>query len=255
MSGTLLAAEGIPERNQKTLIKKVLAAYRYGGFHYVWHKSMRRGLEKWPSLKRRAIYSDPRDYWTLRGGMEYLTEQEGQPARTQRSLWLAGKVASCQPLSILEVGCGYGKQIKNIRALISNDVSITGVDYSPSQLSLAEKHLADQKNIRLARASGERLPFADETFDLVLTSAVILHNPPHIAEKIRQEILRVTKKWCLHNEDTDITYNRYGYDTAEWYRNRGIAVVESGPIPADVFQRSDDPVGESLRSQFCMVKL
>ncbi|MFM7132286.1 MAG: class I SAM-dependent methyltransferase [bacterium] len=255
MSGTLSATEEIPERNLKTFIEKVLAAYRHGGIPYIWHKSMRRGLDNWPSLKRKAIYSDPRDYWTLRGGVGYLAEQEGQPARTARSLWLAGKVASCQPLSILEVGCGYGKQIRNIRDLVGEGIPITGVDYSPTQLSLAKKHLSDQKNIRLMRASGERLPFADGAFDMVLTSAVILHNPPVIAEKIRLEILRVAKNWCLHNEDTDITYNRYGYDTAEWYRNHAFTVVESGPIPADVFQGSDDPVGESLRSQFCMVRL
>ena len=236
MSGSMTGSEKIPDQNQKTIFDKVLMAYRHGGLEYIWHKSMRRGLENWPSLKRRAIYSDPQEYWTLRGGEEYQAEQEGQPARTARSLWLARKVAGCQPVSILEVGCGYGKQIANIRAESGPALQITGIDYSPTQLALAKRHLAGMENIRLFRASGERLPFADDSFDMVITSAVILHNPPAMAEKIRLEILRVARRWCLHNEDTDITYNRYGYDTAGWYRSRGLTIIESGPIPHEVFQ-------------------
>ena len=66
---------------------------------------------------------------------------------------------------------------------------------------------------------------------MVVTSAVILHNPPAVAEAIRREVLRVARRFAAHNEETDVSYNRYGYDTAAWYRARGIALAESGPIP------------------------
>jgi hypothetical protein len=90
------------------------------------------------------------------------------------------------------------------------------------------------------------VPFADGTFDLVLTSAVLLHNPPKIAELMRAELLRVGRRWAAHNEDLDLTYNRYGYDTAAWYRARGFQLAESGPIPVD-------PQGPP--SQFCVAHL
>jgi SAM-dependent methyltransferase len=254
MSGRVID-EVSHRHNSHNILAKVFRAYRDGGFAYLWHKSMRRSLERWPTLKRRAIYSNPKEYWTLRGGLEYLAEQEGQPARTARSLWLARKIAECKPRSMLEIGCGYGKQLINIQELLGHDVHLTGIDFSESQLELARQNLQNLSHIRLLRASGDRLPFADQSFDLVLTSAVILHNPPEIAERIREEVLRVARRWCVHNEDTDVSYNRYGYDTADWYRSRGLNVVEAGPIPASVFKGSNDPEGESARSQFCLVQL
>ena len=78
---------------------------------------------------------------------------------------------------------------------------------------------------------------------MVVTSAVILHNPPATAEAIRREVLRVARRFTAHNEETDISYNRYGYDTAAWYRARGIGLAESGPIPMDLNQGA---------SQFCV---
>jgi SAM-dependent methyltransferase len=243
-----------PSATRNRLLKAV-KAYQQGGAAYLWHKSLRRALEEFPTLKRRLLYADPRHYWTLRGGTEYLAEQEGQPARTSRSLWIASRIAQCQPLSVLEVGCGYGKQLQNIRAATNPEVNLTGIDFSPSQLALAQKTFLNDPNVALVHGSGCRLPFADHSFDLVLTSAVILHNPPEVANAIRLEILRVARHWCVHNEDTDITYNRYGYDTAAWYRSRGLNVLEADPIPPEVLAASDDPAGESARSQFCVVRL
>jgi hypothetical protein len=138
---------------------------------------------------------------------------------------------------------------------VGTDVQITGLDFSPSQLGLAQEHLNSDPNVFLIQGSGDRLPFPDQSFDLVLTSAVILHNPPEIAEAMRRELLRVARHWCVHNEDTDTTYNRFGYDTAAWYQKRGLNLVEAAPIPPEVFVGSDDAAGESARSQFCLVRL
>jgi len=223
---------------------KAWLAWRERGVRYVWHKALRRSLDGRSAWKRRLLYADPRSYWTLRGGDEYFDEQEGQENRTARARWLAARIASYRPRSILEVGCGYGKQLRAIHDLI--DVPMTGVDFSPSQLGRARTYLDGLDRIDLALASGAELPFDDGAFDLVLTSAVILHNPPPLAEKIRREVLRVSGRFAAHNEDTNLTYNRYGYDTAAWYRASGIDPIEAGPIPV-----GDE--SERLASQFCLV--
>lgn len=238
----------------RSRFRRAIECYRRGGTAYVWHKSMRRLLDNASPLKRKLVYSDPREYWTLRGGPEYMAEQEGQPARTARSRWLSERVAECKPLSVLEVGCGYGKQLEAIRSAVGPCIPLTGIDFSPSQLSLAAARLAHVDHLTLVLGDGQRLPFADGAFDLVLTSAVILHNEPEIADRMRAEIVRVSRRWCVHNEDTDFTYNRFGYDTAAWYRGRGLEVVQAGPIPPAVFSGSDDPDGESARSQFCLAR-
>jgi SAM-dependent methyltransferase len=219
-------------------------AWRKRGLRYALHKTWRRSLGRWPTVKRRLVYSDPREYWTLRGGPEYFREQEGQPARDARSRWMAERIAAYRPTSVLEIGCGYGKQLRALREHF--DVPMIGVDYSPTQLGLARAYLAGHDRIELVLASGGELPFPDRSFDLVLTSAVILHNPPILAERIRGEVLRVARRLAAHNEDTDVTYNRFGYDTATWYATRGIALLEAGPIPPDP---------EPSPSQFCVADL
>jgi hypothetical protein len=67
-------------------------AFRERGPRYLWHKTLRRGLSRWPEWKRRLLYADPREYWTLRGGVEYFEEQEGQRARTERARWIAERI-------------------------------------------------------------------------------------------------------------------------------------------------------------------
>jgi SAM-dependent methyltransferase len=219
-------------------------ALRTRGVQYTWHKVLRRTLSRHPNWKRRLLYADARKYWTLRGGDDYFDEQEGQPARTLRAGWIARKIACYQPASLLEVGCGYGKLLGEVRSLL--DIPLWGVDFSPTQLTLARKYLGDDPGISLTLGRAEGLPFPDQAFDLVVTSAVILHNPPGPAERIRREVIRVGCRYAVHNEETNQSYNRFGYDTADWYRQNGFELAESGPIPFD----SDPQV-----SQFCVARL
>lgn len=227
-----------------TIPARAWNAWRARGARYVWHKTLRRSLGRWPAWKRRLVYADPRSYWTLRGGDEYFREQEDHPTRSARARWLAGRIAAYRPESVLEIGCGYGKQLRAIRAVW--DCPLTGVDFSRPQLDHARSYLGGLDRIDLALASGARLPFEDGSFDLVLTSAVILHNPPPLAEAIRREVLRVARRWAAHNEDTDVSYNRFGYDTADWYMAEGLPLAESGPIPVE-------PEGSA--TQFCVAAL
>ncbi len=229
----------VPQPNQ--LPVRIWSAWRTRGSRYVWHKALRRTLRRWPDWKRRLVYAEPREYWTLRGGDDYFREQEDQPLRSQRAEWLAERIARYRPTSLLEVGCGYGKQLRMLRRHL--DIPMVGVDFSASQLDRARDYLRGETGIELVLSSGLQLPFPDGSFDLVLTSAVILHNPPRDAERIRREVIRVSRRLTAHNEDTDVTYNRYGYDTAAWYRAAGIPVIEFGPI--DV---------EPAHSQFCVAE-
>jgi SAM-dependent methyltransferase len=232
----------VPSR--PTLPVRAWNALRARGPRYAWHKVLRRTLSAHPAWKRRWLYADPQLYWTLRGGDDYFREQEGQAARSLRADWVADRLASYRPSSILEIGCGYGKLLKALRSRL--DVPLVGVDFSPTQIEQARWYLSGLGGIETLLARGEHLPFEDGSFDMVVTSAVILHNPPSVAEQIRLEILRVARRFAAHNEETGKSYNRFGYDTGAWYRTQSIEVAECSPIPMD-----PDPA----TSQFCVARL
>jgi SAM-dependent methyltransferase len=223
--------------------RRILGAYRRGGLNYVWYKVLKRTLQNHPRLARHVLYRSPRWYWEQRG-LDYYREQESQTERTARSAFLADQVASYKPTSLLEIGCGYGKQIAAVRPQVSGPV--VGVDWSSSQLALARSLLAPYENIFLLQVDGSRLPFPSGAFDVVLTSAVILHNPPHIARLIRQEICRVGRRLAIHNEDTNTTFSRFGYDTATEYRQLGYSIIDCRPIPGSANPET---------TQFCVVDL
>ncbi len=179
-------------------------------------------------LHRLLRYRDPRAYWRRRGGEKYFQEQESLSEREMRSRYIAAKLGALPYGSVLEIGCGYGKQLKNLKSDAS--CRVAGIDWSFEQLQKAKEICA---GIRpwLLEADAAKLPFRDKSFDLVLTSAVIMHNPEPQARAILAEIQRVGRRIAAHNEDTDVTFTRHGYDLGKTYQAMGLKVLESDRIP------------------------
>ena len=127
--------------------------------------------------KRRLLYADPRAILDT-PRRRRLLPRAGRPAPPgpHAPSGSPGGSRRYRPRSILEVGCGYGKQLRAIRRRI--DVPMVGIDFSPTQLGSGREYLDGLDRIALVLGSGAELPFPDRSFDLVLTSAVILHNPP-----------------------------------------------------------------------------
>ena len=121
------------------------------------------------------MYADPRRYWTLRGGDDYFREQEGQPARSRRAEWIAERLASYRAQSILEVGCGYGKLLHELR----------------NRLDIHPAHGADDENVPLR---GPVRHDADIEFLLNrdrLLDQELLHNQALIAVNLGTEFKTV----------------------------------------------------------------
>jgi SAM-dependent methyltransferase len=188
-----------------------------------------------PFLDRLFRYrGNPQDYWVKRGGQTYFEEQEAVRDRTERSLFIAGEVSKLPIKSLLEIGCGYGKQLRNIRSMRS-DLTLGGCDFSRTQLQKGFEFFPEMAQWAV-EADASKLPFEDKSFDAVMSSAVILHNQYPKAQKIIAQMIRVSRKYLIHNEDTDITFSRYGYDMAKTYRAMGFKIVVSQEIPC-----SQDP--------------
>jgi len=80
---------------------------------------------------------------------------------------------------VLEVGCGAGTDLVRFAR---GGARVTGVDLSASAIELARQNFAQQGlTADLHEADGERLPFADGTFDLVYAHGVVQYTSNPVA--------------------------------------------------------------------------
>lgn len=90
--------------------------------------------------------------------------------------------------SVLEVGIGTGANLP----FYPQNVSLTGIDFSPGMLRFARKK-AEMLNISLAllEMDAQNMDFPDDTFDFVVTSCVYCSVPDPVAGL--KEMRRVVK--------------------------------------------------------------
>jgi SAM-dependent methyltransferase len=75
------------------------------------------------------------------------------------------------PRLALDVGCGEGRFCRMLRA---NDIDVIGIDPTPSLIATAASR---DSRIRYIRGGAECLPFASETFDLVVAYLSLVDIP------------------------------------------------------------------------------
>lgn len=88
---------------------------------------------------------------------------------------------------ILDLCCGSGQVTKFLVKLSQN---VTGLDASPLSLKRAKNNVP---NATYVEAFAENMPFADNCFDVVHTSAALHEMEPQQLRKIIQEVYRVLK--------------------------------------------------------------
>lgn len=90
-------------------------------------------------------------------------------------------------MKVLEVGCGTGA---NLELFVDSGCEITGIDLSPSMMDIARRKLDDRADLHLGDAAD--MPFADNSFDLVLSFLTLHEMPPAVRAPVMNEIVRVT---------------------------------------------------------------
>jgi len=93
---------------------------------------------------------------------------------------------------LLDVACGTGRFLGLVRQAYPR-LGLTGSDLSESYLGEARRHLEGYRGCGFVMANAERLPFADQSFDLV-TSIYLFHEvPPKVRRIIAAEFARVLR--------------------------------------------------------------
>jgi len=106
--------------------------------------------------------------------------------------WLEDVVpfASFSGKDVLEIGCGAGFDAYNF---ITRGAVYTGIDITPENIKRTTKHLSLYSLIgEIYEADAEKLPFPDESFDVVYSNGVLHHTPD--IEKAFSEAFRVLRK-------------------------------------------------------------
>ena len=91
---------------------------------------------------------------------------------------------------LLEVGCGMGTDLLQFAR---GGAKVTGIDLTPRSIEISRRHLEvyGQRG-DFVISDGERLPFKNETFDVVYSNGV-LHHTPDTAAAVR-ELHRVLRR-------------------------------------------------------------
>lgn len=87
---------------------------------------------------------------------------------------------------VLDIGCGTGTYVEPLAR--RSKATIIAIDLSP--MLLLRARAAMPANVRFSAADANSLPFANETFDVVVGNAVLHHLPLDVAV---HELLRVLK--------------------------------------------------------------
>ncbi len=108
---------------------------------------------------------------------------------------------------VLDVGCGNGASLLQFIRLGFNPANLVGIDADEERIAQARAKLP---GIDFRVESADRLPFVDETFDLVVESTMLgtLESKPLLAG-IASEMVRATRKGG-HVMLIDWRYSRQG---------------------------------------------
>lgn len=133
-----------------------------------------------------------------------------------------------RPKRVLDLGCGTGMFLGELSK--ASDF-VVGVDASMKMLRVANVR---RGKAALVLADADQLPFADESFDVVV-SVTLLQNMPDPATTVK-EVARVLKK----NGTAILTVMKRKHSREElegWVRRAGMNPVSSGEIEGseDVF--------------------
>ena len=141
---------------------------------------------------------------------------------------------------VLDVGCGSGFVTRDIARLTK--ATIIAIDGSTHLLNVAKKILKEYTNISIANADAQKLPFTDNTFDLITCNLLLMWaEDPQI---VVNEMTRVCKPKgkILASLEPD-----YG-GKIHWPENQKVDALFAGEA---IRKKGGDPhIGRKLRTLF-----
>lgn len=145
----------------------------------------------------------PKDFWN-----QWSHTYFNQPYRKKYDKsheWLLRMVRELRPCNILEIGCGFGRNLKLISESVDFEIELSGSDISEEMLKKATEYLKLENNlkrrVKLDCADILKLPYQDNSFDLVFTYGTLMHVSPDNLPQAIAEMKRISRKYIVSIEE------------------------------------------------------
>jgi ubiquinone/menaquinone biosynthesis C-methylase UbiE len=161
---------------------------------------------------------------------------------------IVGAAQSSKPLKILDFGAGVGNSIAPMRRHFPN-ADLTCLDVSERSLEIANRRFPNQAHFR--SFDGHRIPFDDESFDLVFTACVFHHIPqprqPGLLREIRR-VLRQDGHFILFEHNPLNPLTRHAVNTCPFDENA--VLIRAGSMRARIREAGFAKAGLAYRIFF-----
>ena len=126
---------------------------------------------------------------------------------------VVARLALDRPAAVLDVGCGTGTLTRQIYDALPTDAPrrVCGVDAAEAMIAVANKKAGARPGLEFAAALAEELPYADASFDRVLSTFFFHHLNFELKIKSLAEIWRVLRPGGQAAIlDVDVPYSLFG---------------------------------------------
>lgn len=202
------------------------------------------------STSRQKSWADIKEYH------EHLLIKNQDSSAVQCSKWLANILIGHKIESVLELGCGSGRNLFFIKEA-NPQVTVLGIDINEFAVKRAREQIADSQNIKV-QSIYELDDFADDSVDAAFTSGVLMHVPKDKIEYVIRQMHRISKKYVyhfeLHGPEHNFDYHRYPRDYLSLYKklNLNLSTLTYNVYPQGDF-RSD--LSSYEHALLCSIKM
>lgn len=162
--------------------------------------------------------------------------------------------------SLLDVGCGIGHWGQLLEPFLPKDATVYGVDREQEWVDKAQERTAEYKkrfNYQVSKA--EKIPFPDNTFDMVTCQTLLLH--VHDVSKVLKEMVRVLKPGGLlaviepNNSITEIVFDTVSYKESAAESTRAVQFHMNCERGQQKLGQGFSSIGDLLPAYFHKLKL